>query len=104
MPERYWLVHPNGGRQLIDPRLFDLDHLAEQARRVGGQLVGGGDARNGRVEAPAATAAPDFGRRFEPPTSALGPLFRTRLVRIYECKYYYYIDVNSRPTVRVLGG
>ena len=39
MPERYWLVHPNGGRQLIDPRQFDLDRLAEHARRIGGRVV-----------------------------------------------------------------
>ena len=34
MPERYWLVHPNGGRQLMDPRKFELDHLVEVARRM----------------------------------------------------------------------
>ena len=37
--ERYWLIHPNGGRQLIDPRRFELDRLAEQARLIGGRLV-----------------------------------------------------------------
>ena len=30
MSERYWLIHPNGGRELIDPRLFDLERLAEE--------------------------------------------------------------------------
>ena len=33
MSKFYWLVHANGGRQLIDPRYFDLDRLAEQAFR-----------------------------------------------------------------------
>ncbi len=42
--------------------------------------------------------------RFEPPLSALGPLFRSRLGRIYACKRDYRIDINGRPTVRVLGG
>ena len=40
MPQhRYWLVLPNGGRQLIDPDHFDLDAMAERARRIGGRIV-----------------------------------------------------------------
>ena len=39
MPERYWLVHPNGGRQLIDPRSFDIARLTERVRHQGGQIV-----------------------------------------------------------------
>lgn len=105
MTERYWLVHPNGGRQLIDPRQFNLDHLAEHARRIGGRLIVEGE---GPTVAPSsATSTPDSDeppRRFEPPTSALGPLFRVRLHRIYRCLRDYEIDVNTRPTVRVLGG
>jgi hypothetical protein len=93
MPERYWLVLPNGGRQRIDPGQFDLDRLAEQARRLGGRLV---------VEGPTAAAGPP--RPFEPPISALGPLFRSRLDRIYACQVDFLIDMNARPTVRVLGG
>jgi len=109
-PERYWLVHPNGGRQLIDPRQFDLDRLAEQARLVGGQLVVEGEIRTVRTET---EAAPEAGalarpsrppRRFEPPISALGPLFRSRLERIYELLEDYELEINSRPTTRVLGG
>jgi len=98
MPERYWLVHPNGGRQLIDPRQFDLTHLAEQARRVGGHLVIesiAGGAR-GPVE--------PVGRLFEPPLSALGPLFRTRLERVHPCQVDFEVDMNARATHRVLGG
>ena len=49
----------------------------------------------------AAAAAPD---RFEPPTSALGPLFRYRLEQIHVCRVNIIVDVNSRPTPRVLGG
>jgi hypothetical protein len=97
MSDQYWLVLPNGGRQRIDPGQFDLDLLAEQARRVGGWLV---------VEAVAlapAPPAPDRSR-FEPPVSALGPLFRGRLHRIYSCELDFSIDMNIRPTVRVLGG
>ncbi len=41
---------------------------------------------------------------FEPPVSALGPLFRFRLERIYACRVAFSIDINSRPTTHVLGG
>ncbi len=41
---------------------------------------------------------------FTPPVSALGPLFRHRFERIYECRIDYELDVNKRATVRVLGG
>jgi hypothetical protein len=105
MPERYWLVHPNGGRQLIDPSQLDLDRLAEHARRIGGRLV------VERVAPPAAPAgmAPHVEtsgppRTFEPPISALAPLFRMRLDQIYACLEEYDLDINIRPTVRVLGG
>jgi hypothetical protein len=42
--------------------------------------------------------------RFEPPTSALGPLFRYRLEQIHVCRVNIIVDVNARPTSRVLGG
>ena len=98
MPERYWLVHPNGGRQLIDPRQFDLTHLAEQARRVGGRLV-----LESTAVAPEDHPGP-VGRLFEPPVAAVGPLFRGRLDRIHTCQIDFTVDVNARPTHRVLGG
>jgi hypothetical protein len=50
---------------------------------------------------PMAAAPP---ARFEPPDSAIGPLFRLRLERIYHCHVAFRLDVNSRPTTRVLGG
>src|SRR5205807_9074974 len=43
-------------------------------------------------------------RRFEPPISALGPLFRVRLERVYCCLSDFEVDINTRPTTRVLGG
>ncbi len=101
MSERYWLVHPNGGRQLIDPRQFDLDRLAEQARRIGGQLV----VERQPTDAPVSPSAPQREpRRFEPPISAMGPLFRIRMERIYVCECDYALDINTRATARVLGG
>jgi hypothetical protein len=115
-PERYWLVHPNGGRQLIDPRQFDLDRLAEQARRVGGRLVVESDTIIIRTETISPSSGPGSGscaledeidrppRRFEPPVVALGALFRSRLDKIYQCLEDYEIDINTRPTERVLGG
>jgi hypothetical protein len=41
---------------------------------------------------------------FTPPVSALGPLFRHRFERIYECRIDYDLDINNRATMRVLGG
>jgi hypothetical protein len=105
MPRRYWLVHPNGGRQLIDPRQFDLGRLAEQARLLGGRLVTEEEEPDaGRVVAVSRPAAPVAPIRFEPPISAVGPLFRARLETIYECQVDYTLDINVRPTKRMLGG
>jgi hypothetical protein len=42
--------------------------------------------------------------RFEPPVSALGPLFCRRLEQIHKCRVRLSVDINSRPTNRVLGG
>ena len=95
MAERYWLVLPNGGRQLIDPGQFELGRLVEQARHLGGRLV---------VEDQVEGVALGPPRPFEPPVSALGPLFRARLERLFDCEAEYAIDMNTRPTVRVLGG
>ena len=98
MQERYWMMQPNGGRQLIDPGCFDLAAVADQAERVGGSLM---------VESPAsATSAPGSTptRRFEPPIPALGRMFRSRLDRIYPCVVDFQTDINVRPTHRVLGG
>jgi hypothetical protein len=107
MPERYWLVQPNGTRQLIDPRQFDLDRLVEQARLTGGRLVVEGETVLISAEASAGFGLEVFHRaprRFEPPVTALGPLFRDRFARIYRCMLDYELDVNTRPTTRVLGG
>lgn len=101
MSERYWLVHPNGGRQLIDPHQFDVERLAEQARLIGGRLVVEEEVSSASV---VEIASPGPPRRFEPPISALSPLFRDRFARIYQCKCDYEIDINTRPTTRVLGG
>jgi hypothetical protein len=51
-----------------------------------------------------AAPVPALPDRFEPPISALGPLFRHRLERIRSCRVNYVVDVNTRPTERVLGG
>jgi hypothetical protein len=44
------------------------------------------------------------GSRFEPPVSALGPLFRYRLEKLHRCRVSLEVQVSSRPTRRVLGG
>jgi hypothetical protein len=41
---------------------------------------------------------------FDPPVAALGPLFQRRLERIHVCRVRFSVEVNSRPTERVLGG
>ena len=41
---------------------------------------------------------------FLPPVSAIGPLFRFRFERIYQCRLDYQLDVSNRATTRVLGG
>lgn len=106
--ERYWLVRPNGFRQLIDPRQFDLDRLAEQARRIGGRIVVESETFAVATEteyAPRPETFPDGPpRRFEPPISALAALFRSRFEKIYACLVDYELEIQTRPTTRVLGG
>ncbi len=48
--------------------------------------------------------APRPAEKFEPPLSAIGPLFRARLQRLHLCRVLYTLDINPRPTNRVLGG
>jgi hypothetical protein len=105
MTERYWLIHPNGGRQRIDPTRFDLDELAEQARRIGGRLVIEGAAPDAAcLPAPGMMrATPQAASAFDPPLSALPGLFRARLDQIHLCEHPFVLDINPRPTVRVLG-
>jgi hypothetical protein len=51
--------------------------------------------------APLPATAP---RPYEPPITALGPLFRNRLEKMYICRVRFSIDINTRPTLHVLGG
>ena len=87
--ERYWLVRPNGFRQLIDPRQFDLERLAEQVQKLGARLVVESQtfvAEPGTEYPTQPETFPDGPpRRFEPPVSALGGLFRSRVEKIYAC-------------------
>jgi hypothetical protein len=106
MQKRYWLVHPNGGRQLIDPGQFDLKRLAEQARKMGGRLEAEGDERVAPTIAKTPARRSRFREpaRFELPVVALGHMFRDRLWLIHTCKYPFQLEMNCRPTDRVLGG
>jgi hypothetical protein len=104
MAKRYWLVHPNGGRQLIDPGQFDLLNLAEQARRLGGRLIVEGDERIASSLPMAPPVEAVDGVRFEPPITAVGHLFRNRFARVYTPKCEFHLEINCRPTSRVLGG
>src|SRR3954469_5619034 len=64
-----------------------------------GEIVHGleGQVVPSRAVAPGAAS-------FIPPDSAIGPLFRYRLERIYRCRVEFHVDVNNRATTRVLGG
>jgi hypothetical protein len=104
MSKRYWLVHPHGGWQLIDPREFDLGLLAEQAKRTGGRLVVEGDYRAAPAAPQASGSEPAQTVQFDPPVLALGHMFRKRLEQIYPCKHGYSLEMNVRATTRVLGG
>ena len=101
MAELYWLIHPNGGRQRIDCDQFDLSHLVEQVERLGGRLV---------ADIEATTPPGGLGQAnnsvgcFEPPISAIGPLFRNRLAMIHACRVDFVVDIIPRPTRRMLGG
>jgi hypothetical protein len=62
-----------------------------------------------QLSAPAQPAAtrppePEPCNRFEPPITAVGPLFCQRMERIHLCRVKFAVDINSRPTQRVLGG
>jgi len=55
------------------------------------------------------TVARAFGRpappkSYEPPEDALEALFMARMRRIHRCKVPFEVDINPRPTIRVLGG
>ncbi|MDE2507835.1 MAG: hypothetical protein KGM43_11535 [Planctomycetota bacterium] len=105
--ECYWIVHPNGYKQRIDPGDFDLAALAARARKMGGELI---------VERPGARPDPRFASitpptwiplpppAFEPPISALRHLFRGRFDRIYTCLVDYELEIVTRATSRTLGG
>ena len=54
--------------------------------------------------AAAVRASPAPPSRFDLPITAVGPLFRHRLNRIHRCRVSFAIDINTRPTERVLGG
>ncbi|WZO96918.1 hypothetical protein EP7_003925 [Isosphaeraceae bacterium EP7] len=101
MIDRYWLVHPNGGKQWIDPMRFDLVDLARRATNFGGNLVVEKAERSEVVvRKPAKERAPF---RFEPPIGALSALFLHRLGRVYPCRETFDVDMNTRPTRNRLG-
>ena len=90
--------------RLMDELSQSMPHLPRK--------VGDGDGPEGKRDSdefsparPAAwlTPVPPAGR-FEPPVSALGPLFLHRFERIHDCRLEFSVDISSRPTRRVLGG
>lgn len=49
-------------------------------------------------------ARPRRTKSFEPPEEALCALFMARMRKIHRCKVAFEVDMNPRPTTRVLGG
>jgi hypothetical protein len=87
------------------PRWYDPDESEDTTA----QRVPGGQDPDAWVQPqaqprPQPAAGPAESPPFEPPVSALGPLFRYRLERIYACRVAFSIDINTRPTTHVLGG
>lgn len=93
MPDRPCASLPRGTRPPIRPSGCSRGlpaARADLARSPDGTKV----ARSSRA-APA---------RFEPPLSAIGPLFLRRLERIHPPRVDFVLDINPRATSRVLGG
>jgi hypothetical protein len=90
-------------------RLMD-EHSQSMPQRPGTACDGEGRGcrRDSDESSPARQAAglaqPLPPERFEPPVSALGPLFLHRFERIHDCRVEFSVDISSRPTRRVLGG
>ena len=79
------------------------DSISSHAGGVGGRHDGDvlgprGEIVQGRGSRPSRAMAADAG--FIPPVSAIGPLFRYRLERIYRCRVEFHVDVNNRATTR----
>jgi len=89
---------------LIDPRQFNLEQLAQQALQIGGRLIVEPEERVVPSVLSTTQATARAQREFEPPVVALGQMFRCRLRQIYECKVLFHLEMNCRPTTRVLGG
>lgn len=73
--------------------------LAGQAARNGGRIV----LENPPPKVPEGAGSISV-PAFEPPVSALVPLFRFRLEQIIECQVQFDLEVTARATNRVLGG
>jgi hypothetical protein len=81
---------PNPGRRAGTP---DGDVLTPRPETIGGP------------SAPASIRRPaQLPSRFDVPVTAIPPLFLARLERIYRCRVGFDLDLNTRGTVRVLGG
>jgi hypothetical protein len=106
MPDREWLDVPHGTRDVVDSNRGRPDRPADEARSGGGRM---------RDEPWADAARPPEGTKvarapgvaascYEPPLSAIGPLFLRRLERIHPPRVDFVLDINPRATARVLGG
>lgn len=103
MPERHRPSLPDRARSPIPPSRDDLEHLAGHVRGFAGRVLA--DPRPDAADGTRVARSPGAGpARYEPPVSAVGPLFLRRLDRIHAPRIDFDLDINCRPTARVLGG
>ena len=90
--------------RLMDEHSQSMPQRPRTVRDGEGLGHGGTATRARQTGRLARLAAPLPPGRFEPPVSALGPLFLHRFERIHDCRVEFSVDISSRPTRRVLGG
>jgi hypothetical protein len=73
-------------------------------RRADGNRAPGEPRRENRTAAASGGRPAKAPSPFAPPDGAIVPLFRARLERIHDCRVAFELDINTRPTLRVLGG
>ncbi len=91
-------------RRAESPRRHQDPRDAGSSQRPQGGLDPDAWSQPGLPARPRPAARPAELPPFEPPVSALGPLFLQRLKRIYSWRVAFDIDINTRPTSHVLGG
>jgi hypothetical protein len=106
MPDRHWQDLPDGDGSPAAPHRVDPEPLGDRPRGPGGlREAGPRPDASSPADGTKVSRAPGAGpARYEPPVSAIGPLFLRRLDRIHAPEIDFDLDINTRATARVLGG